>query len=99
MTVLLRNVLKGLGASMGILFAFPLFEIAIRWRWHIDLPIPPGPIGSLSQAISNIIWIRIAMLSFSPRSLSWNEPKYDSTEQMKSASRRICSLVIRGNRF
>src|SRR3984893_16094186 len=35
LTVLLRNGLKGLGVSMGILFGFPLFAAAIRWRWHI----------------------------------------------------------------
>jgi ABC-type transport system involved in multi-copper enzyme maturation permease subunit len=62
LTVLLRNGLKSLGASMGILFGFPLFAAAIRWRWHIVLPLPPEPIGSLSAAISSIIWILIAML-------------------------------------
>jgi hypothetical protein len=62
LTVLLRNGLKGLGASMGILFGFPLFAVAIRWRWHIDLPLPPNAIGSLSLAISSIIWVLVAML-------------------------------------
>ncbi|HTF22891.1 MAG TPA: hypothetical protein VK937_03120 [Candidatus Limnocylindria bacterium] len=62
LTVLLRNGLKGLGASMGILFGFPLFAAAIRWRWHIDLPFPPVPIRSLPLAISNMIWIVVAML-------------------------------------
>ena len=62
LTVLLRNGLKGLGASMGILFGFPLFAVAIRWRWHINLPLPPDPIGTLPVAISSIIWILIAML-------------------------------------
>ncbi len=62
LTVLLRNSLKGLGASMGILFGFPLFAAAARWRWHIDLPFPTLPIGSLPPAISNIIWILVAML-------------------------------------
>lgn len=62
LTVLLRNGLKGLGASMGILFGFPLFAAAIRWRWHIDLPFPPLPIRSLPLAISNIIWVLVAML-------------------------------------
>jgi len=61
LTVLLRNGLKGLGASMGILFGFPLFAVAIRWRWHIDLPFPPDPIGSLPLAMSSIIWILVAM--------------------------------------
>jgi hypothetical protein len=62
LTVLLRNGLKGLGASMGILFGFPLFAVAIRWRWHIVLPFPPIPIGGLPLSISNIIWILAAML-------------------------------------
>lgn len=62
LTALLRNGLKGLGASMGILFGFPLFAAAIRWRWHIDLPFPPSPIGSLPLVISNLIWILLAVL-------------------------------------
>lgn len=62
LTVLLRNGLKGLGASVGIQFGFPLFAAAIRWRWHINLPIPPEPIGGLSVAISSNIWILVAML-------------------------------------
>ena len=62
LTVLLRNGLKGLGVSMGILFGFPLFAVAIRWRWHIDVPFPPNSIGSLPLVISSIIWILVAML-------------------------------------
>ena len=63
LTVLLRNGLKGLGASMAILFGLPFFAAAVRWRWHIDLPLVPGlPFGSLPLAISNIIWVLIAML-------------------------------------
>lgn len=63
LTVLLRNGLKGLGASMAILFGLPFFAAAVRWRWHIDLPLSPGlPFGSLPLAVSNIIWILIAML-------------------------------------
>jgi hypothetical protein len=63
LTVLLRNGLKGLGASMGILFGLPYFAAAVRWRWHIDLPLVPGlPLGTLPLAISNIIWVLIAVL-------------------------------------
>jgi hypothetical protein len=63
LTVLLRNGLKGLGASMAILFGLPFFAAAVRWRWHIDLPLFPGlPLGSLPMAVSNSIWILIAML-------------------------------------
>ena len=62
LTVLLRNGLKGLGASMAILFGLPFFAAAVRWRWHIDLPLFPGlPLGSLPLVVSNIIWILIAM--------------------------------------
>ncbi|HKN76574.1 MAG TPA: hypothetical protein VJW94_15450 [Candidatus Acidoferrum sp.] len=63
LTALLRNGLKGLGASMAIVFGLPFFAAAVRWRWHIELPLFPGlPLGSLPLAISNIIWILIAML-------------------------------------
>jgi ABC-type transport system involved in multi-copper enzyme maturation permease subunit len=62
LTVLLRSGLKGLGASLGILFGLPLFAAAIRWRWHINMPLPPEPIGSLPAAISSVIWILIATL-------------------------------------
>jgi hypothetical protein len=62
LTVLLRNGLKGLGASMGILFGFPLFAVAIRWRWHINLPLPPDRIGSLPVTTSSVIWVLVAIL-------------------------------------
>ncbi|HEY2548791.1 MAG TPA: hypothetical protein VGI46_22130 [Candidatus Acidoferrum sp.] len=48
---------------MAIVFGLPYLDAAIRWRWHIDLPLFPGlPLGSLPVAISNIIWILIAVL-------------------------------------
>jgi hypothetical protein len=62
LTAVLRNGLKGLGASMGIVFGMPFFAIAVRWRWHMNLPIPTSPIGSLSHLASNIIWIFITLL-------------------------------------
>jgi ABC-type transport system involved in multi-copper enzyme maturation permease subunit len=63
LTVLLRNGLKGLGASMAILYGLPFLGAAVRWRWHIDLPLFPGlPLGSLPLAVSNILWILMAML-------------------------------------
>jgi hypothetical protein len=62
LTTGLRNGLKGLAASMAIVVGAPYFAIAIRWRWHINPPIPTDTIGTLPQAISNIIWILVAML-------------------------------------
>jgi hypothetical protein len=62
LTALLRNGLKGLGASMGIIFGLPFFAVAIRWRWKIDVPIPANHIGTLPVMISNVIWILVALL-------------------------------------
>jgi hypothetical protein len=63
LTAVLHSGLKGLGASMAIVVGLPYFAAAIRWRWHIDLPLFPGlPFGSLPQVVSNIIWVLIAML-------------------------------------
>jgi hypothetical protein len=63
LTVVLRNGLKGLGASMAIVFGLPYFAVVVRWRWHIDLPLFPGlPLGSLPLVVSNIIWALIAAL-------------------------------------
>jgi ABC-type transport system involved in multi-copper enzyme maturation permease subunit len=62
LTTVLRSGLKGLGASMAIVFGIPFFAIAIRWRWKIYMPIPPLRIGSLPMVISNIIWILVALL-------------------------------------
>jgi len=62
LTVALRNGLRGLGASMAIVFGLPFFAIAVRWRWKINLPIPTVPIASLSPLTSNIIWMVVALL-------------------------------------
>jgi hypothetical protein len=62
LTSVLRNGLKGVGASLAIVVGLPYFAIAIRWRWHIDLPLPPDTIGNLPVAISSSIWILVAML-------------------------------------
>jgi hypothetical protein len=62
LTAVLRNGLKGLGASMGIIFGLPFFAIAIRWRWKIDMPIRAEHIGTLPMIISNVIWILVALL-------------------------------------
>lgn len=62
LTVVLRNGLRGLGASMAIVFGVPFFAIAIRWRWKINLPVPTVPIASFSPLTSNIIWLIVALL-------------------------------------
>ena len=62
LTAVLRNGLKGLGAGMGIVFGMPFFAIAVRWRWHINVPIPPMAIGSLSLMVSQVIWMFVALL-------------------------------------
>ncbi len=61
LTVVLRNGLRGLGASMAIVFGVPFFAIAVRWRWKISLPIPTVPIANLSLLTSNIIWLLVAL--------------------------------------
>jgi hypothetical protein len=61
LTAVLRNGLKGLGASMAIVLGFPLFEIAIRWRWKINLPIPTDRIGTLPMGVSEFVWIIVAL--------------------------------------
>lgn len=62
LTVVLRHGLRGLGASMAIVFGVPFFAIAVRWRWKINIPIPTVPIERLSPLISNFIWMLIALL-------------------------------------
>ena len=62
LTTVLRNGLRGVGASLAIIVGLPYFAIVIRWRWHIGLPLPPDTIGSLPVVISNILWILVAMM-------------------------------------
>ncbi len=62
LTVVLRNGLRGLGASMAIVFGVPFFAIAVRWRWKINFPIPAVPIERLSPLVSNFIWMLVALL-------------------------------------
>jgi ABC-type transport system involved in multi-copper enzyme maturation permease subunit len=62
MTVVLRNGLKGLGASMGIIMGLAVIAAAIRARWQVDVPIPVEHIGSLPMVASNLIWISVALL-------------------------------------
>jgi hypothetical protein len=62
LTALLRNGLKGLGASMAITFGLPFFAIAVRWRWKVNMPIPTNHIGAFPLVISNGVWILVALL-------------------------------------
>ena len=62
LTAMLRSGLKGLGAAMGIVFGMPFLAVAVRWRWHINLPIPTMAIGSLSLVASDLTWIAIALV-------------------------------------
>ncbi len=62
LTALLRNGLKGLGASMAIAFGLPYFAMPVRWRWKVDVPIPTNHVGALPLVISNGVWILVALL-------------------------------------
>jgi ABC-type transport system involved in multi-copper enzyme maturation permease subunit len=62
LTVILRNGLKGLGASMGSIAALQCLAIVIRSRWNITVPIPPLPVRSLPLLVSYIAWIIVALL-------------------------------------
>jgi hypothetical protein len=62
LTTAFRNGLRGLAASMAIIVGAPFLAIGVRWRWHIGLPLPTDPIGSMSAVISGIIWILVAMM-------------------------------------
>jgi hypothetical protein len=61
-TAVLRNGLKGLGASMGIMFGIPGIAAAIRVRWKFKVPVPVELIGSLPMAVSILVWISIGLL-------------------------------------
>jgi ABC-type transport system involved in multi-copper enzyme maturation permease subunit len=62
LTAVLRDGLKGLGASVGITIGFQAVTAVARLRLKIDIPTPPLPIGSLPTAMSNIVWIIVALL-------------------------------------
>jgi hypothetical protein len=62
LTAVLRNGLKGLGGSMGILTGVNAFGVLMRVRWNIQWPVPVQKIGSLPLAPSYIVWMTVALL-------------------------------------
>jgi hypothetical protein len=62
LTAVLRNGLKGLGASLGATTGLWAFAAAMRARWDVHVPIPADRIGSLPMAVSNGVWILVALL-------------------------------------
>jgi ABC-type transport system involved in multi-copper enzyme maturation permease subunit len=62
LTAVLRNGLKGLGASIGSLAGYQGLAFAIHLKWNVTPPILPLPIGSLPPLISNLVWIFGALL-------------------------------------
>jgi len=62
LTAVLRNGLRGLGASLGATTGLWAFAAALWARWRVHLPIPPDRIGSLPMAVSDGVWILVALL-------------------------------------
>jgi len=62
LAVILRNGLKGLGASFGLLAGMVGVAAGLQMRWKIDLPLPSQQIGHLPFALSECAWIVLALL-------------------------------------
>ncbi len=62
LAAILRNGLKGLGASLGLLAGIVGVSAEFQMRWKIDLPFPPRQIGHLPLALSECAWIMLALL-------------------------------------
>ena len=62
LTAVLRNGLRGLGASLGATTGLWAFAAALWARWRVHMPIPPDRIGSLPMAVSDGVWILVALL-------------------------------------
>lgn len=62
LTAILRNGLKGLGASLGLNTGLWAVAAALWARWRIHMPVPADRIESLPIAISHSVWILIAIL-------------------------------------
>ena len=61
LAVILRSGLKGLGASLGAMVGVVGIVDTFQIRWNIHLPIPPTQIHHLSLAVSEIVWLLIAL--------------------------------------
>jgi hypothetical protein len=62
LTAVLRSGLKGLGASLGATTGLWAVAAALWARWRVHLPTPADRIGSLPTAISEAVWILIAVV-------------------------------------
>jgi hypothetical protein len=62
LTAILRNGLKGLGASLGATTGLWAFSAALWARWRVHVRIPPNRIGTLPMVVSSGIWILVALL-------------------------------------
>ena len=62
LTAILRNGLKGLGGSMGIMTGISALGVLMRVRWNVHVPIPVQKIGSLPLAASYLVWTSTALL-------------------------------------
>jgi ABC-type transport system involved in multi-copper enzyme maturation permease subunit len=62
LTAMLRNGLQGLGASLGIMAGMVGVALGLQMRWKIELPLPPRQIGHLPIALSECLWVILALL-------------------------------------
>ena len=61
LTAMLRNGLRGLGASIVGASLCQAVAILLRARWQLRVPMPAEQIGSLPPVISGIIWTLLAL--------------------------------------
>lgn len=62
LTAILRNGLKGLGASLGMMAGMIGVAAALQMRWKLHLPLPPQQIGHLPIVLSECVWVIVALL-------------------------------------
>jgi ABC-type transport system involved in multi-copper enzyme maturation permease subunit len=61
LTAVLRNGLKGLGASMATMTGYLYGANALHKLWNINVPIPTIRIGNLPMAVSYGFWAVVAL--------------------------------------
>jgi len=61
LAVILRNGLRGLGASLGTLAGFSGVVETVQLRWNVRLPLPAQQIAKLPLAASELIWLLVAL--------------------------------------